>query len=283
MIEIKELSKSFRYKQVLNNISFTLDNHIYALLGPNGSGKTTLLRIITHVIQGDGNIIYKNNQGEKVLLKDVHIGYLPQKFGLFKEMRLEDQMNYFACLKEVPKESRIEEVKRVLEAVNLYDQLDKKCGELSGGMIRRVGIAQAIMGNPDIILFDEPTVGLDPEERLRFKNVLNIIQGQCPILLSTHIVEDVESACQNAIVLSKGKIIFKGTLDKLKEQAKGRVIEVSNEIKLDSKEHYLINFHEKNNIKYSRLLILSKELCYQEYQVNETIEDGYMYLIKRNK
>lgn len=203
MIEIRNVNKSFKTKKVLNHISLNLNNQTYALLGPNGSGKTTLLRIITNIIQGEGEIVYKNKDDTIVSLKDIHIGYLPQKFGLFKEMKLIEQMNYFACLKDIDKDNRANEIQRVLEAVNMENELDKKCGDLSGGMIRRIGIAQAIMGNPDIILFDEPTTGLDPEERLRFKSVLSQLHGQCPIILSTHIVEDIESVCQSGSCFKK--------------------------------------------------------------------------------
>lgn len=283
MIKIKNVSKTFRPKKVLDQVSFTLENQIYGLLGPNGSGKTTLLRIMTHIITGDGEMTYTNKQGEVVSFKDMHIGYLPQKFGLYKELTLHEQMNYFACLKDIPKNERSSEIQRVLEAVNMYEELDKKCGTMSGGMIRRIGIAQAMMGNPDIILFDEPTAGLDPEERLRFKSILTQMRGQCPIVLSTHIVEDVESICQAILILKKGKIIFDGSLVQLKEFAGGRVMEMTLDeyAQLNSKEYYQIKVFEKDDIKYTRVLLLNNNLIVQDKCVEETIEDGYMYLLKK--
>lgn len=283
MIEIKNISKVFRPIKILDNISFTLNDQIYGLLGPNGSGKTTLLRIMTNIIKGEGEIVYRNKEGDIVSSKDIHIGYLPQKFGLYKELTLKEQMNYFACLKDVPKNERDEEIQRVLEAVNMYDEVNKRCGVLSGGMIRRVGIAQAIMGNPDLILFDEPTAGLDPEERLRFKMILTQMHGQCPIILSTHIVEDIESVCQAALVLKKGKIVFEGNLHQLKQQAKDKVIETTLDeyMLLNQKEYYQIKVFEKDEVKYTRALILNDTISHHNHLVEETMEDGYMYLLKK--
>lgn len=285
MIEIKEISKTFRPKKVLDHVSFTLDNQTYGLLGPNGSGKTTLLRMITNIIKGEGEIIYRNQENEIVSLKNIHIGYLPQKFGLYKELSLKEQMNYFACLKDIPKAERESEIQRVLEAVNMDDEIDKKCGAMSGGMVRRIGIAQAIMGKPDLILFDEPTAGLDPEERLRFKSILTQMRGQCPIILSTHIVEDIESVCQSVLVLKKGQIIFSGGLHELEKYAKDKVVEMTLEqySQLNPKEYYQIKVFEKDNIKYTRVLLLIDDVSMKDYHVEETMEDGYMYLLKEKK
>lgn len=282
MIEIRNVNKSFKTKKVLNHISLNLNNQTYALLGPNGSGKTTLLRIITNIIQGEGEIVYKNKDDTIVSLKDIHIGYLPQKFGLFKEMKLIEQMNYFACLKDIDKDNRANEIQRVLEAVNMENELDKKCGDLSGGMIRRIGIAQAIMGNPDIILFDEPTTGLDPEERLRFKSVLSQLHGQCPIILSTHIVEDIESVCQSVLVLKNGEIIFNDNLENLKQEAKNKVVEILLDecLNMSAKDYYQIRIFEKDNQKYTRILLLNDIHNIQREYCEETLEDGYMYLLK---
>ena len=282
MIEIRNVNKSFKTKKVLNHISLNLNNQTYALLGPNGSGKTTLLRIITNIIQGEGEIVYKNKDDTIVSLKDIHIGYLPQKFGLFKEMKLIEQMNYFACLKDIDKDNRANEIQRVLEAVNMENELDKKCGDLSGGMIRRIGIAQAIMGNPDIILFDEPTTGLDPEERLRFKSVLSQLRGQCPIILSTHIVEDIESVCQSVLVLKNGEIIFNDNLENLKQEAKNKVVEIPLDecLNMSAKDYYQIRIFEKDNQKYTRILLLNDIHNIQREYCEETLEDGYMYLLK---
>ena len=270
------------FKSFADKTKVVFDQGVTAVVGPNGSGKTTLLRIITNIIQGEGEIVYKNKDDTIVSLKDIHIGYLPQKFGLFKEMKLIEQMNYFACLKDIDKDNRANEIQRVLEAINMENELDKKCGDLSGGMIRRIGIAQAIMGNPDIILFDEPTTGLDPEERLRFKSVLSQLHGQCPIILSTHIVEDIESVCQSVLVLKNGEIIFNDNLENLKQEAKNKVVEIPLDecLNMSAKDYYQIRIFEKDNQKYTRILLLNDIHNIQREYCEETLEDGYMYLLK---
>ena len=131
-------------------------------------------------------------------------GYLPQKFGMFKELSVYDMMDYFAVLKEIPKSERHAEIGRVVEFVNLSDRIKDRVGSLSGGMIRRLGIAQALLGDPKILLFDEPTAGLDPEERMRFKNIIRQLPKDKIILISTHIVEDVEAVCDHIMVMQAG-------------------------------------------------------------------------------
>lgn len=200
MIQIERVSKRFRKREAIRDFSCNIEAGCYGLLGANGAGKTTLLRCILG--------LYPVSSGKILIDKDITIGYLPQKFGLFHELKVIDMMDYFAVAKKIPKEKRMDEIIQVLELVNLSDRAGDKVARLSGGMQRRLGIAQAILGNPDILLFDEPTTGLDPEERARFKAIISRLdkKKKC-IIISTHIVEDVESVCERVIMMKEGKLL----------------------------------------------------------------------------
>lgn len=211
MIEVENLKKTFRKKVVLNEIGFKTQGRIVGLLGPNGSGKTTLLRILAGIIKRyDGNIIFKDLSGNTINPKECKIGYLPQNFGMIKNYTLYEHLKYFACMKNIPHCDWEENIQEVLTSGHLGNVQNVKCGKLSGGMIRRAGIAQALLGMPDVILLDEPTVGLDPEERIRFQNTINNYKQKSTILVSTHILDDVEEICDEIIVLNKGKILYCG-------------------------------------------------------------------------
>lgn len=284
MISINNLSKIYKKKKVLSNISFRMNNKIYGLLGPNGSGKTTLLRILAGLISAtDGTISYWENNKKEIDFKQYRIGYLPQKFGAFKEITVLEQMEYFATLKNIPQSEQKKQIQSALEAVHLIDEQMKKCGKLSGGMIRRLGIAQAILGEPDCILLDEPTVGLDPEERLAFKNILRKLNKQFPIVLSTHIVEDIEAVCEEVLILNKGSLIFQGSLEKLAEKANGHVFVLSESIISTIGEECTIQkYMEVDGKKLVRILCddIKKWNDDQITEVDATVEDGYMYLLK---
>lgn len=208
MVEIKNLSKKFRKKKVLNHLDLSLERGAYGMLGPNGAGKTTLLRCMLG--------LYPVCEGEISLgAPNWQIGYLPQNFGLFRELSVYDMLYYFCELKKIPKGEREEAIHQALTSVNLMDNTQTRISKLSGGMQRRVGIAQAILGNPPIIIFDEPTVGLDPEERKRFKELILKCKENSIILFSTHIVSDIEDVCDKIIIMNKGKIIRQGTLEEI--------------------------------------------------------------------
>lgn len=196
MIELKKVNVSYKRKQVVQQVSFTLDKGACGLLGPNGAGKTTLLRAISGVLPFEGEIRTKGS-----------IGYLPQRFGIYNELTVTEAMSYFALLSNVPKLEINEEIKRCLKMTNMEQYSDKRVGKLSGGMLRRLGIAQSFLGHPQVVLLDEPTTGLDPEERMRFKLLIKEIKQDCSILLSTHIVEDVKDICDNVMIMNEGKIL----------------------------------------------------------------------------
>lgn len=274
MIKIEQISKAYRGLDVLSNINIDLEDKVYALLGPNGSGKTTLMKIIVGLLkQSSGHIDYGCKQ-----LDDVKIGYLPQKFGAFKDISVYEQLKYYAILKGI-NQNRDEQINEVLECVHLTEEIHKKCGDLSGGMLRRLGIAQALLGNPDIIIFDEPTVGLDVEEQVRFKNILQTMKHKCPIIISTHIVEDVRTTCEVYIVLKKGKIIFEGGKPELMEMVKGHVYRVSKDkIETINFPYYIVNNDEGQSDNECRILCNQKD----DSMIEETpnLQDAYLYLIK---
>lgn len=199
MLTIDHVYKKFGKKEVLSDVCLQLEKGCYGLLGPNGAGKTTLLRMILN--------LYPVKKGSIHFESSNQVGYLPQKFGAFRELTVYDILYYFAALKKIPKERREEEIDRVLSMVNLSDRKQDRMSHLSGGMQRRVGIAQAILGDPDILIFDEPTAGLDPEERVRFKKLIQRIMEEKTILISTHIVEDVESLCGHVIIMNRGRVL----------------------------------------------------------------------------
>lgn len=279
MLEIKNLSKSFRGKQVLNNVSCTFDNGVYGILGPNGAGKTTLLRHIVNAYPvKSGTILYngksiKNNQGYMSIL-----GYLPQKFGLFKDLTLKDALKLFANLKHLDKRLIEDSVQKVLAIVNLEDRGDSTIGTLSGGMIRRAGIAQTLLGNPQVVIFDEPTAGLDPEERLRFKNVLSDIRTNRTVIISTHIVEDVESICDNVMIMNNGAFRAIGTCNDIKNVASHKVYVVPYDKGDQINGDYMVQRkYQENGVDMLRIITNKPQ---NFISVDPSIEDGYICVLK---
>lgn len=278
MIEINNLSKRFRKKMVLNAVTAQLGTGVYGLLGPNGAGKTTLLRCITDIYtdyQGEICFDGKSLRANREILCE--IGYLPQKFDLFKELTLLEMMQYFASLKRIDRQRQAAEIDRVLELVHLADQQKTRCGALSGGMIRRVGIAQAIMGDPSILIVDEPTAGLDPEERIRFKNVLAALGGERTILLSTHIVEDVEALCDRIIIMNNGGFLYNTSAEEVCKLALGKIFEVE-EAQKDALRQFEIIRTSALEGKITYRILTSESV--DAPPLAPTIEDGYLCAIK---
>lgn len=282
-LRINNLSKSYGSVEALKNVTLDISPGIYGLLGPNGAGKTTMMRIITTVLNSTaGEINFKNiNWSNKDEVRR-NIGYLPQKFYLYKNITVLEALRHIAVLKEL-KDIRDELLLEILARVNLEDCKNKRIGELSGGMVRRFGIAQSILGDPDILVIDEPTAGLDPEERIRFRNMLCTLPKEKIIILSTHLVEDIETTCSKAGVLNKGQLIFNGEIPAIKEKAEGKVWEctcddrVFNE--LSSKFEISYSYRERYDL--FKLKILCREKPYESATLaSPSTEDGYLCLIK---
>lgn len=279
MLTVRNLNKNFRKKEVLKGFTYDFDCGVYGLLGPNGTGKTTLIRCITGVYNIKKDTVLYNGKcitNDKNYLSTV--GYLPQKFGLFKDLKVREMMELMASLKNVDKAKTKPMIEECAELVNLSDRMKDRVGTLSGGMIRRLGIAQALIGDPAIIIFDEPTAGLDPEERLRFKNIISQIKKDKVIIISTHIVEDVEASCDTVVIMKNGSIGASGSCSQIKEIAQGKTYLVSEDEKESIKGDYIIQRQFEENGR-NVMKILSESPQNLE-QVNPSVEDGYICVLK---
>lgn len=226
-LEIKNLSKTYRNGvQALDHVSLSITNGMFGLLGPNGAGKSTLMKTIaTLQSPSSGHILFNDRdilQDPEYLRKQ--LGYLPQEFGVYPKVNAEGLLDHIAVLKGIlDKKTRQEQVTALLQKVNLYQHRKKSVHTYSGGMKQRFGIAQALLGNPQIIIVDEPTAGLDPEERNRFLNLLSEIGENVIVILSTHIVEDVKNLCTNMAILGQGKILLQGNPQDLQSTLEGKI------------------------------------------------------------
>lgn len=276
LLQLKQLKKAFRHKEILHGIDAVLENGVYGLLGANGAGKTTLMRCITGYYQYKGEIILNEKDVQKTGLWN--IGYLPQKFVGYPELKVYQMLEYFCNIKKLPEKQWKDEIERSLLYTNLEEKKNNKIKTLSGGMLRRVGIAQAIIGDPKVILLDEPTSGLDPEERNRFKDVIdNISEGRI-VLLSTHIVEDVEACCDKTIVMAGGRVLYNGDTLELCRYADGRILEFDDEEMKQGPAGEIEKTYIKKGKKKHRV-IMHEEVS---DALEPTVEDGYLCLLKKS-
>ncbi len=226
-LKISDLSKTYpNGVQALKNVSLTINNGLFGLLGPNGAGKSSLMRTIATLQEADSGSILLDDLSVLEQKEEVRkiLGYLPQEFGVYPNVSAEELLNHLAVLKgATDKKQRSELVNALLNQTNLYDARKKKLGGYSGGMKQRFGIAQALIGNPKIIIVDEPTAGLDPTERNRFLNLLSEISENVIVILSTHIVEDVKELCSQMAIINKGEVLFEGHPMKAIEKVQGKV------------------------------------------------------------
>jgi ABC-2 type transport system ATP-binding protein len=200
-------------RNAVNGLSLGLDRGVHGLLGPNGAGKTTLIRTLATVRSPTAGTLSLLGTPSDGSLKAVRrkLGYLPQHFGYYKRFKVREFVEYLAWLKEMPPARIPAAVSDALDRVGLSDRAEDRMKSLSGGMVRRVGIAQAIVNDPEILLLDEPTVGLDPAQRLRFRELVAELGRQACVLISTHLVEDVAAACTDVVLLNEGSLVFQGT------------------------------------------------------------------------
>ena len=223
-IVLKDLDKYYGKKQALRRVNLTISQGMFGLLGPNGAGKTTLMKILATLLPKTGGkvtICGTDISQEREIRRMV--GYLPQDFSMYGNMTVYEAMDYLGVLSGMKKAERRERIPMLLEKVNLTENHGTKVKAMSGGMRRRLGIAQAILHNPRVLIVDEPTAGLDPEERVRFRNLLFEIAEERIVILSTHIVGDIEATCENIAVLNQGELLFQGTVTDLLEHAEGKI------------------------------------------------------------
>ncbi|WP_053954994.1 ABC transporter ATP-binding protein [Inediibacterium massiliense] len=279
-LEIKNLTKIYDKKTALNDLSISLREGITAVLAPNGAGKTTLLKIIATVMNPTSGNVYLNGKDIFKMGKDYRsiIGYLPQDFGVYPHLTVEKFLKYFAALKGIKEHVSKDRIQELLEMVSLEDMKKEKLKNLSGGMKQRLGIAQAFLNDPKILILDEPTVGLDIEERIKFRDFLIEISEEKIIILSTHIISDVEAVASDILFMKNGELITYITPQEALEELNGRVYEILtdfNEVK-KLKEKYLvsgsINKKEKMIIR-----IVGEKPEVNAISVKPNLEDAYVY------
>lgn len=223
-IEIKNVNKFYGKKQALKDINLTMEQGMFGLLGRNGAGKTTLMKLLA-TLHGkqSGEITICGIPVEKTKEIRSITGYLPQEFSMYPSMKVEECLDYLGVLSGMSKAERRERIPMLLKKVNLTSKKNSKVKSLSGGMKRRLGIAQALLHNPKVLIVDEPTAGLDPEERIRFRNLLCEVAEERIVLLSTHIVGDIEATCEQIAIMNEGEILWRGTVTELMDNARGKV------------------------------------------------------------
>ena len=224
-LEMINVTKSYKHKNANENINLVLESGVYGLLGPNGAGKSTLMKqIVTVTNPTSGKILY-NGKDIKSLDDEYRaiVGYLPQDFDAYKNFKAKDFLMYMAALKGMDKETSKKRVDELLKLVGLSEVSNKLVSKFSGGMKRRVGIAQALLNNPKVLILDEPTAGLDPQERTRFRNLLSHIGRDTIVILSTHIISDIESVAKETIMIKDGKVLLQGTHREILKDMEGKV------------------------------------------------------------
>lgn len=227
-IKIENLTKIYKNgHRALNNVNLEINQGMYGLLGPNGAGKSSLMRILVTLQTASSGIVSVNGMELNKHRKEIRsmLGYLPQEFRFFAKLTTYEFLEYAATLAGlISKKERRIAVEEMLDSVGLFDVRNRMANKLSGGMKRRLGIAQALIGDPKIIVIDEPTTGLDPEERIRFRNILSdLSQRDIIIILSTHIVGDISSTCKDMAVLNEGSVVYNGSPEELINMSKGKV------------------------------------------------------------
>jgi ABC-2 type transport system ATP-binding protein len=287
MITIEHLSKTYRKGAwALLDVSLQLDKGMTGLLGPNGAGKTTLMRILATLLTPTSGQVRVNgiSIGRPEEIRQM-IGYLPQHFHIYPQLTGRDYLDYVAAMKGITERgARQKEVSRLLEMVNLQGKADKKVRTYSGGMKQRLGIAQALLGSPDILIVDEPTSGLDPQERVRFRNVLTRFSIDRTVLLSTHIVADIESNCRRIAVMNKGRLAMNGSLAELQACGKGQVWEAV----MSPDEFALIDPMSVVSTRTVPEGVLCRFIGQAApvagaFPADPTLEDGYLSLLRRDR
>lgn len=283
-LKVEGLKFKYGKKEVLRDISFEVENGIIAILGPNGAGKTTLMKILVLLLDKYEGEIYLNdiNYAHKQSIQG-DIGYLPQKFETYKNITGREFLNFIYDLKGLTND-REATINKAIEFVDFEEFIDEKIKTYSGGVLRRLGIAQAFLGDSKIIIIDEPTVGLDPEQRIIFRNILSRIGEEKIVIISTHIVDDIEFCCNDLFVINKGCVQYKGNSENLIKKYKSYIWtdnmskEEFNEL---NKKTKILNFKIEND-KYVVKYIAKNKLRVSAVNINITLEDAYICLLNES-
>ena len=282
-ITIRELTKTYKGGvTALEGVNVEIPAGMFGLLGPNGAGKSTMIKILATLLEPtSGEVIIDGLDVSKDRRKiRSKLGYLPQEFGVYPKMKAREFLDFIARLNGISSKSdREKRVDQLLEKVGLADAARRKVKALSGGMLRRLGIAQALISKPKLLIVDEPTVGLDPEERIRFRGLLQDIGKEIVIILSTHIVGDISSTCENLVILDKGKVLYRGSPPDLTAKAEGKVWEtVAEEKDLPAikKRFSVISTAPRGDRLHLRLVGDGHADSLELKPVNPNLEDAYI-------
>jgi ABC-type multidrug transport system ATPase subunit len=278
MLAVNNVTKKYNDFIVLENINLEFDNGVYGLLAPNGAGKTTLIKMITTLLfPTKGEILWEGTDIRALddKYRDI-IGYLPQEFGYYKNYSPRQFLEYLAALKGIDRHDSKGKITELMELVALEDVVDKKMRKFSGGMIQRVGIAQALLNNPKILILDEPTAGLDPKERVRFRNMISSLSKDRIVILSTHIVSDIETIANQVIMFKDHKLFCNDSPSNICNTLEGKIYETWEIEKIDIPHILLTQRQEGNNT----LVRFATDVEYngEAHKVTPNLEDVFLYV-----
>ncbi len=285
-LDIQNISKRYsRNKFGLKDFSMQIETGILGLLGPNGAGKSTLLKMIATVTKPTNGIIAlnQNNIAKDPNYMRKQLGFLPQDFGVYPNLNAFEFLEYMAAMKGIGGSDLKLRISQLLEGLNLIDAAKKPIGSYSGGMKQRVGIAQALLNNPKIVIFDEPTVGLDPEERVRFRNLISDLANDCIVILSSHIVSDIDTIADQVAIIKDGSLITHGGQEEIINLVKDKVYEVSipkDELAAFKEKHIIVSTTRLKGELVVRYITENPLENSTNMQAN--LEDAYLYLTKTN-
>lgn len=281
LLRIEHVHKSYKHVKALDDFTTELGNGVYALLGPNGSGKSTLMNILTQNLTQDKGEIFFGSENIRGMGKRYRamIGYMPQTVDVFPSFTLYDFLMYMAHLKEIDRKTACDQIDRLIEQVELEDCKHRKLGTFSGGMKQRALLAQSLLGNPSLLILDEPTAGLDPMQRIRIKNILTQYASNTCILLATHIVPDIDGLATDLIFLKQGKIVSQGKPELLKKSLGGIFWEIplTEDLQTSSSVQFrVVRYVQRDGQMFARVFSSVKP-CENAVSVNAEIEDCYYY------
>jgi ABC-type multidrug transport system ATPase subunit len=286
-LEIQNVSKRYnKNKYGLKDFSISIEKGILGLLGPNGAGKSTLLKMIATVNKPTTGIISLNKNS---IIKDPNymrkqLGFLPQDFGVYPNLNAYEFLEYMAAMKGVGGKNVTSRITQLLEGLNLIDAAKKPIGSYSGGMKQRVGIAQVLLNDPKIVIFDEPTVGLDPEERVRFRNLISDLSNDCIVILSSHIVSDIDTIADTVAIMKDGQLISYGNQDDIIQNVQNNVFETTIEkedLAAFKAKHIVVSTSRKSNQLVIRYITNASDTTGIPKEAN--LEDAYLYVTKANE